>query len=183
MKPKITLDALKRKNECFFTVFDQVAELADYKSIFRLQAFSGQTTSLNNALNSYYLSKSELTKKMEVYANDPINYNAIMQKLITNIEKFKNVIVPHRDSDFIVEQEGLKKTYFWINERIEIEIDLKLDRGFLMAKLNVDENSDSLLFHNGLDGWTEYEDAGNVYSGKVANKYKEYLAEKQLLKD
>jgi hypothetical protein len=181
MKPKITIEVLKRKVRSLYVAFDQVAELSDYKSVFKLQAFSA-TSNLNNAVGTYCQSKLDLAKKIEDYANNPINYNAMMQTLISNIEKFKNVVIPHRDCDFVVEQEPLRKTYFWINERIEIETDAKLGC-FSLAKLNVDENSDALLFHNGHDGWTEYEDGGNIYSARVANKYKEYLAEKQLLKD
>jgi hypothetical protein len=180
-RPKITFDILKRKQKCLFATFDSVAELADYKAIYRLQAFSG-TKALSDAISTYCAGKPTLIKKIEDFANDPINYNVVMQDLINNISSFKNVIVPSRDCDFVVDDKSNQDVYIWVNERIEISHEHS-GNGFYVAKLNVDEQSDSLLFNNGEDGWTEYGDNNGVFSGKVAGKYKEYLAEKQLLKD
>ena len=185
-RPNITFEALVKNSKSLYTAFAGIASSSDYEKIYRTLAFTN-IYSLKDAISVLAQSNPTITKKVEDFANAPENYNAVMQNLLSNIYNFNNVIIPIRSSDFIVSENNSQDTYFWIEERIEISEDLK-NKTFHVAKLMVDEKSDSLLFNNGEDGWMEYKEENEKddyrkFSGEVARKYKEYLAEKQLLKD
>ena len=186
MKPKITFDTLRKKERSLFTAFVGVATATEYKKVFELQAFT-QAHGLMNSVCELAKHNTLLIKKIEDHANDPLHYNAVMQNLIQNINNFENIVIPVRNSDFVVKEKLVQDTYFWIDERIELTLDIK-NNTFYVAKLMVDEKSDALLFNNGEDGWTEYKNDierhdYRKFSGEVAERYKEYLAERQLLKD
>lgn len=185
MRPKITFDTLYKKEIILFKAFAGVATSSDYKKLFDIQAFQMHCRVLSVALKEFTKGNPSLIRNIETFANDPQNYHAMMQEIISNIDYFKNIVIPSRPCDFVVSENKIQDTYFWIEERVEITEDIK-NMQFYAAKLMVDDKSDSLLFHNGEDGWCEYkdeEDKHTNFSGEVAMRYKEYLAEQQLLKD
>lgn len=181
-KPKITVDVLKMSCLSLYKVFHAVAGNADFKKVFELQTMVRGFHNIQSAIAQHCVGNPTFVKQMEDYANADENYNSIMCSLIGNMLSFANVIIPTRDCDFMV-VDGSDETYFWIEERVELSKDNS--NRFSIAKLMVDDKSDVLLFHNGMDGWTQYDTAEDVktFSAKAAHKYKEYLAEKQLLKD
>jgi hypothetical protein len=180
-KPKITVSILKMNCLALYKAFYAVAGSKDFKSVFELQTMVKGFHMIQSAIAQHCTGNPAFVKSMEDYANDDQNYNSIMLMLIGNTLKFANVIIPTRDCDFFVNDDTCE-TYFWIDERIELSVD-KSNR-LSIAKLMIDDKSDILLFNNGMDNWVQYDsEEVNSFSFKAAHKYKEYLAEKQLLKD
>lgn len=184
MRPRITYDILKNHNKALFSIFSNIATSDDFKKVFHAQAF-GKSYGLKDAVSSHTIGNPTLTKKIEDYANIDENWKVLVKEMVANKSHFENLVVPSRNSDFYVAK-GNQETYFWIDERIEITLETKTCC-FYVAKLMVDEKSDSLLFNNGEDGWVEYgkasSDKNMTFSQEVAKAYENYLADKQILKD
>lgn len=198
-RPEITLEVLKSTGDEFKKVFSAVAKLNDFKSVFDAQVKDAHT--LSRAIEQVISKDASLLQAMHAYANNDLNYGSIVYTLINNKLHFRNLNIPTRNPDFVVSDSTggggyeSQDTYFYIKERLEINVLNKLNamgtsrKEWIIAKLMVDEESDSLLFNTGDGGgWIEYgmkaTPSHNVhFSDKVAQKYKEYLAEQQLLKD
>ena len=180
-RPFITYDMLKMHPKVLYPVVNQVASLLDFKALFEKQM---KQANFQGAVFALCDSSTELKKKIEQYINKDEYYQVILKEMTANIDKFPNVLLPLRASDFVVRDDMRGKVvYFWIRERLEINID---DNGKLitLAKLMVDTESDELLFNDNYGhGWSSYNaDTYNTkFSCKVIEQYKSYLAEKVLL--
>jgi hypothetical protein len=195
LRPKITIEMLSLNEKLFYGAIQSVAKPEDFKTIFTAQAFGG-TYSLRNAVAELYKKNEALNKSILDFVNDDLRYSPFMTQLIANKQHFENTVIPTREADFMLSDVGVgQDVYFWIEERIEITLEIKTNRPHV-AKLMVDDKSDALLFNNGQDSWIEYgsgtkkhhkamekEQTLMDFGDKVAIKYKEFLAEQQLLKD
>jgi hypothetical protein len=187
MKPHVSFDILKANHKAMLAVFHKVATLDDFQKVFQLQAFS-KVGGLINAVSNHCTGNPALIRRMEEYVGNSENYSVILKSMIRNIHLFENVIIPNRDADFCVEEANKQATFFWIEERIEVDVDL-INNRFHIAKLMVDSKSDELLFNNGEDGWIEYgqpqEHAGVTgdFSSRVKTAYQNFLADSQILED
>lgn len=184
-RPEITLELLEKNSEILYKLVYSVAKLVDFKAIYESLAFGGEY-SLKKALIALYNKDASLKKALLDHVNDDSVYPAIMLELIANKKSFTNIVIPTRKCDFFVERPVDKFiVFFWINERIEIQV-LRDTNTIYVAKLMKDELSNSLLCNDGENGWQEYGTAilkENSFDQTVAHRYKEYLAEQELLKD
>lgn len=181
MKPKISFDTLKMTSKSLYHVFAHVANNDDFKQVFIAQA-AAKFGSLQQTVAEHCQGDPSLIRRIEDYANSDKNFSVLLKTMIANIFHFENATIPTRPCDFFVEQPGQQETYFWIDERIELDFDTIRGR-FFLAKLMVDPKSDLLLFNNGEDGWEEYTHANGEFSAKVQIAYDNYLADTQILKD
>lgn len=181
MKPRITFETLKMTPKSLYHVFAHIATSEDFKKVFLAQA-KGGLGSLQNIVADHCRGIPTLVKRMEDFANADENYSTLVRTMVTNLTHFENVIIPTRSCDFFVEETGKQETYFWVEERIELTVDIPRQK-FHIAKLMVDPKSDSLLFNNGEDGWVEYMGIEGTFSGRCKAAYDNFLADAQILKD
>lgn len=184
---EITIDILKNVDNAFYEAVRDTAKSSDFKKIFEQLAFGGEY-SLRNALGKLYNKNVDLNNAIIKHVNDNSVYSFYMQTLIQNSLRFKNVSIPTRNCDFFVKNEE-QAVYFYIAERIEITHNL-LNNKLYLAKLMVDDKSDSLLYNDGDSNWVEYsvkklktDDSSALLEQNIALAYKSFLAEKQLLGD
>lgn len=180
MKPKITFDTLKMTPKSLYHVFAHIATPEDFKKVFLAQA-KGGLGSLHQIVATHCVGMPSIVKRMEEFANSDENYSILIRFMITNVQLFEDVTIPSRDCDFYVEEASKQETFFWIEERMELTLDIPRQK-FHIAKLMVDPKSDCLLFNNGEDGWVEYGGNGD-FSDKVQAAYEHFLADTQILKD
>lgn len=195
LRPKITIEMLSVSDKLLYAAIRDTAKPDEFKLIFEAQAFGG-VYSLKNALAALFKGSTDLKDRIIGFVNDDLRYSPTLAGLVSNKEYFDNIIIPTRDADFMMSDVAVgQDVFFWVEERMELTIESKSHKPYL-AKLMVDDKSDSLLFNNGQDSWIEYgskltrhhktHDNNQVtmdFGDKVALKYKEFLAEKQLLKD
>lgn len=184
---EITISILKNVDKAFYEAVRDTAKSSDFKKIFEQLAFGGEYN-LRNALDRLYNKDADLNNTIVKHVNDNSVYSSYMYTLIQNSLKFKNVSIPTRNCDFFVKNEE-QAVYFYIAERIEITHNL-LDNRLYLAKLMVDDKSDSLLYNDGESNWVEYgvkklktNDSSSLLEQNIALAYKSFLAEKQLLGD
>ena len=178
---------LKRVDKAFYTAVRDTAKASDFKKIFEGMAFGGEY-SLSRALETLYGKDVEMNKTIVDHVNDDSRYSPYILSLVANLHSFKGAVIPTRKCDFFV-KDAEQVVFFYVEERMEITHDLK-DNKLYLAKLMVDDKSDSLLYNEGNGQWIEYgkkrldsKDPSTVFEANVAQEYKSFLAETQLLKD
>lgn len=179
MKHELNLNDLKDNNKVLLNVFESVAENKHYVALFKVQ--KTKSISLHSGIKEL-LKNVEFSSKCLKFVNEEKNYKEAMETIIINWRRMENwgYEIPTREPDFYIEDIDMK-TWFFINERLEISYD---GGDYRASRLLEDDMSDTLLF-NGGNGWTEYEESSSgsldYYEAKVAEAYKNFLAERELL--
>lgn len=179
MKHEITVDDLITHIDVLYQVFEKVAEKKHLLTLTHL--IYEKDHSPNEAIRGL-ARHHQLDSKITKYANSPKNYAAIMKQMISNWSDFENhhFEIPTRDYDFKVEDDDMV-TYFYIDEKLEINVDINDMRHHFASRLLEDAITERLLANSG-SGWEEYsEHSDQDYNVEVANAYRNYLADKELL--
>lgn len=182
LKHELTLENIKAWPEIRAIAFKAIAKDKHYKALYEIQEAKqiGHSAAIKIMLDN-----KEFADQCLAYVNTPEAYSTCMKAVIEVPRRFKDVEIPTREADFMVDHSGddrESKVFFYIDEGVELDIE---DNDFKISRLLVDHFTDTLLYHDG-DGWTEYkyeEKHKDFLASKIALAFKNYLADKQLLGD
>lgn len=177
MKHELELQDLINNSKILLNTFESVAEPKHYIALYKVQ----RTKKISVVAGVKELLKNvTLSDKCLKHVNQVDNYKEAMADIIMGWTKFENwgYEIPVREPDFYVEDVDMK-TWFFINERLEINYD-GID--YRASRLLEDDMSDTLLYNAG-NQWVEYVATPDLldYETKIADAYKNFLAERELL--
>jgi len=180
LKFRITKELIKYHDTVAVDLFFHVANERVKEALLKLMAFDNSLT-FSEAVDSLLDSKEVMDLFVDYY-NRPENIKDIAKKMSNERPNFQ---IPDEvfeiDADFVAHKDNEVMFYAFLNSRIAIYFTSR--NVFDIVRLIIDDKIDNLIYRDSDDCLREFCKLSGMTNEKiVAEAYRDYLAEKELLK-